>query len=288
MPKVETKNPCLLVFVVDQSLSMKQPIGGSEAAKKDALASAVNQYLYKLARFKCRVVAGDGSYTIRPRFHVALIGYSGERVYSAFEGTLTGRSTVPLDELAASPIKIIPQVVIEDGITETSSIPVWLLPKSEGNTPMYNALEHAATVVKQWLAHWPQVTNPPIVLNITDGQYTSGPDPSPVALALRGIGVGGEDVLLFNLHLSENDGEAIFCPDSLSPERDKWARLLFDTSSELTPEMRALAQEKGYDLSDHARGFAFNADFAKVFDFLNIGTEVLGRDVPLGLPAGSS
>jgi hypothetical protein len=286
MPRVESTNPCLLVFVVDQSLSMKEPIGGSKAPKKDALASAVNQYLYKLARFKCRSSAPDGSAVIRPRFHIALIGYSGERVYSAFEGPLAGRSTVPIDELSANPIEIVPQVIVEDGIEETSKVPVWLRPKSDGNTPMYSALEQAATIVKRWLVDWPHVTVPPIVLNITDGQFTSGPDPTGIAQQLSCIQVGERHVLAFNLHLSEHDGESVFCPETLSSDKDEWARLLFDISSELTPEMRAVAREKGYDLAERARGFAFNADIAKVFDFLDIGTVPLEQEGVFQLPAG--
>jgi hypothetical protein len=272
MPRIETTNPCLLVLVVDQSYSMKDPIGGGHVAKKDALASAVNQYLYKLARFKCRETRGD-SYVIRPRFHIALIGYSDDRVYSAFEGALAGRTTVPIDELAATPVEIARQVVEEDGIKEESDFPVWLKPEAKGSTPMHSALEHAASVIDGWLPSWPQLTSPPIVLNITDGKYTAGPDPTPAARSLTEIHVAEQGVLLFNLHLSEDDGEETFCPDS-TPQQSEWARLLFSISSELTPDMRDLARERGHDVGDRARGFAFNADFAKIFEFLDIGTQV--------------
>jgi hypothetical protein len=275
--KIESKNPCLLVFIVDQSRSMREQIGGSPLAKMDALAHAVNDYLYKLARFKCRVASGDG-YAIRPRFHVALIGYSGDRVYSAFQGPLAGRSTVPLDELAANPLEVASQKIIEDGIEETSLAPVWLRATAEGNTPMHIALEHASQVVRQWLADWPAVTNPPIVLNVTDGQFNAGPDPTAAAQAITNIQASAERVLLFNLHLSEGVGDALFCPESLPAASDEWARLLFALSSELTEQMQALAREKGYDVAAHARGFAFNADFAGVFDFLDISTEILDRE----------
>jgi hypothetical protein len=284
MPRIETTNPCLLVFLVDQSWSMEKSIGGGDIAKKDALASAVNQYLYKLARFKCRKPMGD-SYIIRPRFHIALIGYSDDRVYSAFEGPLQGRTTVPIDELAASPVEIARQVVEEDGIQEESAFPVWLKPVAKGSTPMHSAVEHAELVINTWLSDWPALTVPPIVLNITDAKYSSGLDPTPAALSLTDITVQDRNVLLFNLHLSEDDGEQSFCPDT-APQQSEWARLLFNMSSELTPEMCELAREKGHHVADHARGFAFNASFAAVFDFLDIGT--IPTEQPAELPVGSS
>jgi len=41
--------------------------------------------------------------------------------------------------------------------------------------------------------------------------------------------------------------------------------------------MRTLAQQAGFDVTDGARGFAFNANFESLVKFLEIGTVVADR-----------
>jgi hypothetical protein len=53
---------------------------------------------------------------------------------------------------------------------------------------------------------------------------------------------------------------------------DQYAKLLFRISSDLPGYMRAAAGAEGYQISDGAKGFVFNADLVSVIRFLDIGT----------------
>jgi len=81
------------------------------------------------------------------------------------------------------------------------------------------------------------------------------------------------NVLLFNFHLSGNPNAIpISFPDSSANLPDQYARLLFDGASFLTPAMRTVAKEHGFNLSDGAKGFVLNADLVLVIQALDIGT----------------
>jgi len=53
---------------------------------------------------------------------------------------------------------------------------------------------------------------------------------------------------------------------------DEYARLLFRMSSRLPDHMGGEAHRVGYDISDAAHGFTFNARETDVIQFLEIGT----------------
>ena len=48
--------------------------------------------------------------------------------------------------------------------------------------------------------------------------------------------------------------------------------MLFETSSPLSPTMRALAKEHGFDPSENARAFVLNADMVLLVQAIDIGT----------------
>ena len=53
---------------------------------------------------------------------------------------------------------------------------------------------------------------------------------------------------------------------------DDYSRMLFETSSPLTPTMRALAKEHGFSPSEGARSFVLNADMVLLVQAIDIGT----------------
>lgn len=53
---------------------------------------------------------------------------------------------------------------------------------------------------------------------------------------------------------------------------NRFASLLFEISSPLTPYMVEQAQQQGLRVDPGARGYAYNADFATLVDFIRIGT----------------
>ena len=114
---------------------------------------------------------------------------------------------------------------------------------------------------------------PPLVVNVTDGQ-ASDADPRPAAAAIRDLATADGPVLLFNAHLSSAPAPPIVFPASGEGLTDRYARHLFKMSSPLPPQMLEAARADGFEVSDGARGFAFNADLVSVIRFLDIGTRV--------------
>ena len=267
--EISRVNPTCFVFLIDQSASMNDPIGGEVPQRKaEAVADAVNRLLTELS-VKCAKEEG-----VRDYFHVAVIGY-GQAVGSAFTGDLAGRDLVPLSEVAEHPGRLEERVKkVPDGagglVDTTTKFPVWLDPTANGGTPMCRALGYAQSLVEKWLAEHPGCF-PPIVLNLTDGQSTDG-DPSDAASAIQTQASADGAALVFNLHVSEAGASAITFPDSDATLPDSYSRALFAMSSRLPPHMRSYATEQGFHTSDATRGFVYNADITSVVQFLDIGT----------------
>ena len=280
--EISRAHPTCVVFLIDQSLSMADPIGGAAVPmrKADAVAEAINSFLAELC-VKC--AKEDG---VRDYFHVAVIGYGAE-VGPAFRGRLAGRWLVPLSEVAASPYRLEERVPASIGAAAVGTggrlaapalerpvrVPVWFEPTAFGDTPMRAALAGASAIVREWLTAHPGCF-PPIVLNITDGESTDG-DPAPIAAEIQELVSADGPALLFNLHLSEDRSDPVAFPSELVRLPDDFARKLFSMSSRLPEHMRAMARQQGLALEQGARGFVFNADASSVVQFLNIGTQVL-------------
>ena len=272
--EISRANPTCFLFLIDQSESMREAIGGGDVpmAKADAVADAVNRLLSELT-IKCAKEEG-----VRDYFYVGVLGY-GAKVGPAFGGALAGRNLVPLSEVAAQPARLEERTrSVRNGsgtLTEqTVKFPTWFSPTAYGDTPMCGALTLAYDVVGKWLAEHPG-SFPPIVLNITDGESTDG-DPSGPAEALRELMSADGNTLLFNLHVSSDQSDPIVFPNGDHGLPDDYAKLLFRMSSVLPPSMRTAAMHQDLALADSARGFVFNADISAIVQFLDVGTQVLG------------
>ena len=268
--EISRANPTCFLFLIDQSESMKDPIGGGDVPmqKAEAVADAVNRLLSELS-IKC--AKEDG---VRDYFHVGVIGY-GAKVGPIFDGALAGRDLVPLSEVAAQPARIEERTRTprRGGAALAVKVPTWFSPVAFGDTPMTGALDRARSVLARWLAEHPGAF-PPIVVNITDGESTDG-DPSQSALALRELASTDGNVLLFNLHLSSDQSEPVVFPSGDRDLPDAYARLLFRMSSPLPDDMRTAAVRRDVALTEGARGFAFNADISSIVQFLDVGTQVM-------------
>ena len=267
--EISRVNPTCFVFLVDQSASMNDPIGGEVQQKKaDVVADSINRLLTELA-VKCAKEEG-----VRDYFQVAVIGY-GHSVGSAFKGALSGRDLVPLSEVADNPARLEERnKKVSDGagglVETTTSFPVWMDPVANGGTPMSRALTYAQSLVSRWLTEHPGCF-PPIVLNLTDGESTDG-DPTNAALEIQAQASADGAALLFNLHVSGTDASPITFPDTDTVLPDAYARTLFTMSSVLPPHMRSYAMQEGFKIGDATRGFVYNADITSVVQFLDIGT----------------
>ena len=267
--EISRANPTCFIFLVDQSASMNDPIGGEVPQRKaDVVADAINRLLTELS-VKCAKEEG-----VRDYFHVAVIGY-GYSVGSAFTGALAGRDLVPLSEVADNPARMEQRTKkVPDGaggLVETSTqFPVWLAPVANGGTPMCRALNYAESLLSKWLVDHPGCF-PPIVLNLTDGESTDG-DPTGAAATISTQASADGTALLFNLHVSAAGASPITFPDTDAALPDAYSRTLFGMSSLLPPHMRSYALQQGFPVTDATRGFVYNADIASVVQFLDIGT----------------
>lgn len=264
--EISRSNPTCFLFLIDQSRSMLQPMGGAaHRTKAEAVADAVNHLLYTLV---LRCVWGN---SVLDRFHVGVVGY-GSAVGSAFGGPLAGRDLVPIGELARGPLRV--EQRTQDGPSGPQQVrfPIWFEAAGDGKTSMCAALRRAGTLLSGFLTDHPDCF-PPIVVNITDGKPTDGM-PLDDAAKLRKLATSDGETLLFNLHLSEKAGERIEFPDSEKALVDDYARLLFRMSSRLPPGMVQNAQQAGLAVSASSRGFVFNADLDAVVRSLDIGTRV--------------
>ncbi|MDF5752877.1 vWA domain-containing protein [Spongiactinospora sp. TRM90649] len=268
--EISRSNPTCFIFLIDQSASMSDAIGGEvQTSKASVVSDAINRLLTELS-VKCAKEEG-----VRDYFHVAVIGYGHRTVGSAFGGALAGRDLVPLSQVADNPARIEDRVKkVPDGagglIETTVRFPIWMEPVANGGTPMRQALEYAHQLVDKWLAEHPACF-PPIVLNLTDGEANDG-DPTIPATSIRSQSSADGPVLLFNLHVSDAGGQPVTFPDTDGGLPDSYARTLFGMSSPLPEHMRSYAAQEGFTVNEATRGFVYNADIVSVVQFLDIGT----------------
>jgi hypothetical protein len=272
--QISRANPTLIVFLIDQSFSMQERIGGGGGVagkKKDVVADAINRLLQALT-IKC--AKEDG---VRDYFHVAAIGY-GLTVRPALIGPLADKGTVAISDIADNPARLEDRVKkVPDGaggVVELAiKFPIWVDPVAMGETPMSRAMTLAGSILSAWLREYPDCY-PPVVLNLTDGMSSDG-DPAGPAKEIRDLASTDGNVLLYNLHVSADESPAISFPDSDDELPNDYAEALFAMSSVLPPDARSYAEGQGLCGPGEVRGFVFNADVTSIVQFLNIGTRLL-------------
>jgi hypothetical protein len=256
--EISRRYPALVIFLLDQSLSMQDACSGADGESKSAvLADAINRILHEL------VVRSKKGEEIRHYFDVAVLGYGRNpgAVASAFKGALAGKAIVDLSEIAYNPADL----------DERSQSPIWIYPVADGATPLCAALREAQVLAEGWIAAH-RDSFPPIVLNISDGEATDG-DPTPEAAALRELSSNYGNLLLFNCHLSGSRSVPISFPISRDEvPKDTFARRLFNMSSLFPDVMLNRAVMEGLQIRNGARGFMFNADATELVRFLSLGT----------------
>jgi len=267
--EISRTSPTCFLFLIDQSGSMADPWGGAEGQRKaDSLATIMNRLLTEIV-LNCTKEEGPRDY-----FHIGVIGY-GSDVGPALGGALAGERLVPVSKLADFPLRVEERTQkVADGIgglvEQTVRFPVWIDPAAGGGTPMCAALDQGHQMLSAWVAEH-QDAFPPVVMNLTDGEATDG-DPSGAAARIRGLSTRDGNLLLLNLHLSARRERPIDFPDSDAELPDQYARQLFHTSSLLPPPLQEEARRLGYRISELSRGFMFNANYAELVNFLQIGT----------------
>lgn len=269
--EISRTNPSAIIFLVDRSGSMDEPIAGADGqVKAQAVAAAVNKLLQNLV-IKCS--KGD---EVRNYFEVGVVGYgmAATPVGSILAGDLAGNDLVTISEIANNPARLEDRVKkVPDGdgglVDQPTKSPIWFDPASEGGTPMTAAFQYLKGILEPWVAEHAQAF-PPVVVHITDGASTDG-DPTEVAKAVAELETDDGKVLVFNCNISSQGGQSVLFPSS-SEGLDEYGQMLYDISSELPESILAAAQAESLEASEGAKGFAYNADLVQLIQFLDIGT----------------
>ena len=268
------RKACIL-FLLDQSYSMVEPLGNSDRRKCDQLVAAVNGWLHNMA------IRASGDAGIRDWMDVGVIGYRTDQqaqpiIEPALQGPLAGRPLVSVVDIGNHPARIdttVQQIFDEENgqmLEVPTGSPVWVDPAAEGSTPMCHVLHYAYGVLEQWIAGHGD-SFPPIVIHITDGESQDG-DPVPYADAIRSLATSDGNVLLFNCHLSMTTVAPFTFPPAEDGLPDELAKVLFRMSSPLPDLFYQSAVAEGIQLHPGARGMAFNADMVVLINFLDMGT----------------
>lgn len=267
--EISRDHPTALLFVIDQSESMEDPLAGGRP-KAEFVADVLNKTLYTLVT-NCSKADG-----IRRYFDVGVLSYCGEGVANGFGRTSEEIGLIcPITDVAETPLRVEERArKSDDGagglIEQKVKFPVWFEPKAVGRTPMRAGLTRAAEVVAEWCDTHPQ-SYPPTILHVTDGESTDG-DPQDVADTLRQLHTEDGEALLFNLHVSTQGAQEVVFACDEGGLADEYSRMLFRMSSSLPPHLAGLAGDKGYSVANGARGFIFNANPQLIVDFFEIGT----------------
>lgn len=272
--RVDRATPSCLIFLVDQSASMYDPMAGTQTPKSVVVAEQLNTTVMELIQ-RC---SKSHSQPPHPYFAVAVVGYRTDESAAAVvescldvpgqQGDLTWTT-----DLAQYPLRIEDRTRRTDDGPLSYRMPVWVEPLNEGGTPMCAAMDRAGRIAHSWIQAYPQ-SFPPIVINLTDGESTDG-DASTWAERLKQLQSDDGSLLLFNIMLATGEvlQPAMF-PHDAEQLDDPAARQLFEMSSELPEFMRTAALRQGYRAEPGARGMSMNADFRAVVSFLNVGTSV--------------
>lgn len=273
--EISRTNKTCFLFLLDQSLSMEEPLGNSSHRKCDQLGAAINEWLQNIA------IRASGDEGVKDWIDVGAFGYRTDPqaqpiIESALSGPLGGRPLVSVADIAMHPARIDTRVQVfdDDQTGEKLEVPVetpvWVDPVAEGGTPMCHMLYHAHQVLSDWIPQHRR-SFPPVVIHITDGESQDG-DPRPYADALKQLATDDGNVLLFNCHLSSSSGESVLFPASDAGLPDELARFLFEMSSPLPEPFVRRAIAEGFCVAPGARGMAFNADMICLIQFINMGT----------------
>lgn len=265
------------VIMIDQSGSMQESVlfGAERMTKAEGVALAANTFIDEIISRSRR----DGG--IYDYYDIAAIGYSGDGVYSLLDGE---RSFTQPSRLAAREVRKTSRMVVNtlpDGreIMTVCQHNAWIQPRSVGGTPMYEAFSKVLGMVSAWCRKTSNADSyPPTVINITDGEGSDadGEKIREITARIKTVKTSDGNVLLFNMHLcGEHDSVApsvLFpCDSSELPDR-RYARLLYDISSQMPEAYNPLIAEIRGGGRPPYKGMSYNCSLSNIADVLNIGS----------------
>jgi hypothetical protein len=214
------QTPALIVYLLDVSASMNQPLGTKRRVDvvMEALGAVLRQMVFRSTK---------GS-RIAPRYRVAMLAYS-DQVFDLLDGVK------PVDVVAQRGVPQLPTMRTTDTARAFAQVAALLQAELPG------------------MQHCPA----PLVCHMTDGEYT-GADPEPLARQITALQVADGNVLLENIFISDKVVAPI--TDALgwpgitpaTPLQSPYAEKLRAISSPLPAGYRDMLLESGYGLAADA------------------------------------
>ncbi|RAR73855.1 vWA domain-containing protein [Flavobacterium aciduliphilum] len=273
--RVTRKNPCAIVILIDQSLSMQEEFKNG-ITRAQAVSDIVND-LFDSLIMKCQKEGG-----IRDYFQIMVVGY-GEKVSIIWEGKLENNDWVSVTDLKDNILKIEttekPKLTHwGETIMEKVNKKTWVNPCSSGLTPMYEALKMCKDKLEDFV-YDNQESFPPMIFNITDGYPTDVKDLSlitEICSEIKSIKTNDGNALIFNCLIT--NGDEMLLPSVKSEkcfEENEYHEILFQASSNLPFEMKNIANQVFQNerfINDEIKGVIINSTINSLINLLNIGT----------------
>jgi hypothetical protein len=216
-----SKTPALIIYVLDVSASMQQPLGGKRRIDvvTDALGAALRQMVFRSTK----------GTRVAPRYRIAMFAYS-DQVFDLLDG-----------------VKTVEQVASR-GVPQLSTM---------RTTDSARAFAQIEKLLKDELPNLNDCPAP-LVCHMTDGEYT-GADPEPIVRRIKSMQTPDGNVLVENIFISDQIlPEAITDPGhwpgitNTSPLASDYAKKLRAISSPLPEGYRVMMLESGYQVSSDA------------------------------------
>jgi uncharacterized protein YegL len=281
--RISRDRPACFVFLIDQSGSMSGSWGANaDKSKAEIVADYVNNAINELINVCQKSDPKPLHY-----FDICVIGYGqSETAQILWEGNLAGKTFVSPADLKENPTGNQGEIEVERKTFKGVSIvkiPVsyWFTPVAASLTPMGSALDLCAEILTDWTDQH-QNSFPPIVINITDGEQTDCENDELIEKAyhLKQSKTLYGNTLLFNIHITDDEADAVLFPLAISelPDNEQ-CHTLYNMSSNL-PEIfnRRVAHEiKKVDLSSNTQyvAMAYQASISQFVKFLDIGTKTV-------------
>ncbi len=213
-----SNNKALVIFLLDVSGTMGKPMGGQTRIQvvQNALKMTITEMVQRSLKNK----------ELRPRYRIAMIAYSDE-VYDIFKGVKR------IDEVA------------KKGIPKLEPL---------NRTDMTKGLRYVKQLLEQEKNNISKDCPAPLVIHMTDGEFTSRDDPEPVIREIQQIKVDDGNVLVENLFVS--DELKVSIPDTTAwpgyklgdDVGNQYGNRLLSFSSPLPEMYRTVMSELGYSI----------------------------------------
>lgn len=281
--EITRRHRAAIVIAIDQSCSMggRMMLNDWDLSKAEVVSMVAGRLIDELIMRSHR----DNGY--RHYYDIALVGYSGDSVYS-----LLGEEFAfyPITMLAGRTVRKEPYALsyatLRGGsATFSESVSMWVEPKSQGATPMYKMIEQVTMLVEEWCSREENRDSfPPLVFNITDGE-ASDMDYDALRMAshrLQQTGTNDGNTLVINVHISTNTQHSplLFPTIHEVPLSVRYAHLLMEMSS-IMPEQfnRYICECRPNFGHPPYVAMSYNASMSELIAMLNIGS----RSLVLGL-----